>query len=81
MNNETIPQRGEQSQCPSCVPKFLTVRQYAERYPWPSESALRWMIFHAATNGMESALIRVGRRVIIDVEAFNAWVHSQGKEC
>lgn len=80
MDRETIPPVGEQSKCPACASTFLTVRQYAERYPWPSESGLRWMIFHAASNGLESALIRVGRRILIDIEAFNLWVRSQKKE-
>ena len=80
MNNEEITHDGGQEHCQSCAPEFLTVKQYAERYPWPSESALRWMIFRSSTNGMESALIRVGRRIILDVAAFNVWVRNQEKE-
>lgn len=80
MQNETTPNVGEESQSHSCAPSFLTIRQYAERYPWPSESGLRWMVFHAKSNGLESALIRVGKRIVLDLAAFNVWVRSHGKE-
>ena len=80
MQNETILNEGEESHGHTCVPNFLTVRQYTERYPWPSESGLRWMIFHAASNGLESSLIRVGRRILIDIDTFNSWVRSHKKE-
>jgi hypothetical protein len=77
MNNEENTHDGGQMHCQSCTPKFLTVKQYAERYPYPSESALRWMLFHSSTNGLESAVIRVGRRIIIYLALFNAWLRSQ----
>jgi hypothetical protein len=77
MSIEKNTHDGGQVRCQSCAPKFLTVKQYAERYPYPSESALRWMLFHSSTNGLESAVIRVGRRIILDLDALNAWLRSQ----
>ena len=51
-----------------------TVRQVAEANPAFSEASLRWLIFRAKQNGLETALVRVGRRVLIDVERFNSWL-------
>ncbi|MCP4204731.1 MAG: DNA-binding protein [bacterium] len=51
-----------------------SVKQIAEANPAFTEPSLRWLIFNAQSNGMNSALVRVGRRVLIDVQAFNAWL-------
>jgi hypothetical protein len=63
---------------------LLTVRQFAEKHPAFCEGSLRWLIFNAeprtrsvngtreATegNGMKPAIVRVGRRVLIDEVEF-----------
>lgn len=62
--------------------KLRTVRQIVEESkaasgggePAFSEGSLRWLIFHACQNGLDEALVRVGRRVFIDEDAFNAWL-------
>lgn len=55
-----------------------TVTQFAEDSPW-SEPQLRWLIFNAETNGMKAAgaVVRIGRRVYLDVDAFDAWIVAQ----
>lgn len=55
-----------------------SVAQFSERTPF-SQDQLRWMIFNAAQNGLEKhdAVVRVGRRVYIDTEAFDRWIDSQ----
>ena len=35
---------------------------------------IRWLIFNAKRNGLESAICRIGRRVYLDVDAFDAWL-------
>jgi len=50
--------------------RLLTVRQFSAEHPWPSESALRALIFDAPHNGFSPAFKRIGRRVLIDVSAF-----------
>ena len=42
-----------------------------------TEGKLRWMIFHAEKNGLNSALIKIGGRVYIDRHQFNVWLESQ----
>lgn len=72
--------------------RLRTVKQVVADpdYAWLSASALRHMIFNAKPrwnskgeacfgNGMVEAgcLIRVGRRVLIDLDAFDEWLGSQ----
>ena len=38
---------------------------------------IRWLIFNAKTNGLESAICRIGRRVYIDTDGFDAWLTIQ----
>jgi hypothetical protein len=44
-----------------------------------SEGQVRWWIFMASSNGLEqaSAVVRVGRRVYIDIDRFNDWIEQQ----
>jgi len=56
---------------------LLTVKQLAEKSPAFSEASLRWMIFCAEQNGLARALVKVGRRVLIDVAEFERWLESQ----
>ena len=42
--------------------------------PALTEGSLRWLIFNAGQNGLDQALVRVGRRVLIDTRAFNDWL-------
>ena len=55
---------------------FLTVRQFSEKHPAFPEGGLRHRIFHANQNGLEKsgALVRNGRRVLIDEERFFDWL-------
>lgn len=52
--------------------KIQTVRQFAEDHPAFSEGGLRWLIFNEESNGLKEsgAIIRVGRRVLIDEARF-----------
>lgn len=72
---------------------LYTVKQFAQRRPAWTQAALRNLILHSADrisargqsipgNGMEryGAIVRVGRRVLIDESAFFRWVASQQKQ-
>ncbi len=50
--------------------QLITVRQFCERYSYPSESALRAIILDASINGFDKAIFRLGRRVLVNVPAF-----------
>jgi hypothetical protein len=56
-----------------------TVRQHAEKHPAFSQSSLRNLIFNAKINGIDAALVRVGRRILIDEAAFFTWIERQNQ--
>ncbi len=72
-------------------PVFLTVDQFARRNPAFTRPALRNLIFKAEArqssrglvlnNGLKEAgaVLRVGRKVLIDEARFFAWVRSQNE--
>ncbi|MCA3512059.1 MAG: DNA-binding protein, partial [Rhodobacter sp.] len=51
-----------------------TVKQLAAEAPWVTEAKLRWWIFHAESNGLSAALIKIGGRVYIDRTEVNRWL-------
>jgi len=68
---------------------LLTVAQMAEnpKYPWLTERALRHYIHDAEAriaasgekiggNGFDTVIVRVGRKILIDVDRFERWVRS-----
>lgn len=69
---------------------FLTISQFSKKHPAFSEASLRNLIFHSKPrssslgripgNGLGSAIARVGRRVLIDEQAFFEWLeqHREG---
>lgn len=71
------------------APTLLTVRQFSEKHAAFSQGALRNLIFHAddrqcstgaiAGNGLSVALVRIGRKVLIDEARFFAWIDQQQK--
>lgn len=46
-----------------------------------TQNQLRWWIFNAATNGLNDsgAIVRVQRRIYIDVDRFDEWIDRQNK--
>lgn len=72
---------------------LFTVDQFAERRPAWTPAALRNLIFNANDrvnsrgeqipgNGLEmaGAIVRVGRRVLIEEEAFFKWIAAQQRQ-
>lgn len=65
----------------------LTIRQLSERFPAFSEPAIRNLVFCAKSrqsskgeipgNGLNCAIIRVGRKVLIDAEQFQSWLQEK----
>jgi hypothetical protein len=60
-------------------PTKYTVKQYARKEPAFSEQSLRAFIFNDQKNGLAKfkAISRVGRKVLIDHNRFQAWIDSQ----
>jgi hypothetical protein len=58
-----------------------TVAAFAAAGPF-TQSQLRWWIFSAAENGLDKsgAIVRIGRRVYLDADAFERWIDSQNRQ-
>ncbi len=57
--------------------RFIPVTKWQDYHSWPPSGGLRHLIFHEKTNGFDKCIIRAGRRVLIDEQAFFEWLHSQ----
>jgi len=57
--------------------RLRTLRQLAERNPAFTEGALRWHVFNSKSNGLDKAIVRVGRRVLIDEAEFSRWLEQK----
>lgn len=53
-----------------------TIKQLAQENPAFTEASLRWLVFNARQNGLDAAIVRVGRRVLIDVQKLDAWLEA-----
>ena len=64
------------------IPTLSTVKQFSQRHPAFPEGGLRHRIFHAESNGLadSGAIVRNGRRVLIDEERFFVWLRERGAQ-
>ena len=61
--------------------RLRTVAKIAGESDSPfTEPGLRWMIHRADENGFARCLVRVGRRVLIDLDQFNLWLGERSGE-
>ncbi len=61
----------------SVSPRFLPVSKWNDYHPWPPQGGLRYLIFHEKTNGFSQCVVRVGKSVLIDEDAFVEWMRSK----
>lgn len=64
------------------TPTFSTVKQFSDKYPAFPIGGLRHRIFHEESNGLKKAgaIVRNGRRVLINEEKFFLWLEDQNKK-
>jgi len=58
---------------------LLTVPQFAAKHQAFSIGGLRWLIFNRETNGFATAILKCGRRVLIDEFQFFDVLYSQNE--
>ena len=51
------------------APTLLTVQQFCEKHKAFTLGGMRWLSFHRTTNGLEHAVVQVGRRVLLNQSA------------
>ena len=56
--------------------KYITIQDYVKKHSWPPIGGLRHLIKNSKSNGLDEAgvISRVGRRLIIDEQAFLSWI-------
>lgn len=54
--------------------RLIPVVDWNKYHLWPPLGGLRHLIFHGAKNGFDAVVRRCGRRVLIDEQAFFAWL-------
>jgi hypothetical protein len=59
------------------TPRLIPLTQWPSFHAWPPMGGLRHLVFHAKTNGFDSCIRRVGKRILIDEAAFFTWVDAQ----
>lgn len=61
---------------------ILSVEQTAEQIPALTQAAIRWHLFNRKTNGLaeSGAVIKIGRRVLIDFPNYIEWLKAQGED-
>lgn len=60
--------------------RLIPVTAWPKYHPWPSVAGLRYLINRAEENGISNAVIRIGRRVLVDEEKFLEWARSHGNQ-
>lgn len=60
---------------------YLTVQQFSKKHPAFPVGTLRHQIFYEETNGLKKsgAIVRNGRRVLINEPKYFAWLESQNE--
>ena len=71
------PNRGASTDPGAGRTRLIPVTHWPLHHPWPTVPGLRWLIFNAGQNGFDAVVRRVGRRVLLDEQAFFRWVEGQ----
>lgn len=63
------------------MPVLSTVNQFTEEHKAFTKGGIRALIFNENNNGLAKAgaVVRIGRKVLIDEAKFFAWVESQNQ--
>jgi hypothetical protein len=56
---------------------LFSVTQFCARHPGFPVGGVRWLLFHRETNGLNCAVVKLGRKLLLDENKFFEWVESQ----
>ena len=61
---------------------YLTVNQLCDKHKAFRPGGVRGFIFHEHSNGLaeSGAIVRIGRKVLINESKFFAWIEAQNKK-
>ena len=61
------------------IRRLIPVSKFNDYHPDPSPAAIRWMIY-INKDGFEECVVRRGRRILIDEEAYFKWLDRQSSK-
>lgn len=56
---------------------LMKAKELIKRNPWLSVNSLRHLTNNRSKNGLDSAIIYIGRNIFYDEDLFDAWVGSK----
>jgi hypothetical protein len=62
------------------VDDYITIRQLTTSNPAFTEGGIRALIFRSKSNGFDSCIRRIGRKILISKSAFSRWIEAQNGE-
>lgn len=60
--------------------RLIPLTEWHKHHQWPPLGGLRHLVFFAKENGFNKVIRRVGRRVLLDEQAFFEWVEAQNDQ-
>lgn len=57
--------------------RMIPLTKWPDFHTWPTAAALRYYVFNGEHNGFNTVFKRVGRRILIDEEAFFRWIETR----
>ena len=59
--------------------RLSSVKNLPSKYPGAdfTESSIRWLIYNSSENGFSKCIKRAGRKVLIDLDAFEAFLDEE----
>lgn len=60
--------------------RLIPLTSWNKYHEWPPLGGLRHLVFHAKATGFDKVVKRVGRRVLIDEQAFFAWAEIRNQQ-
>jgi hypothetical protein len=61
------------------VSNLVTCRAFLKGRDWPTASSLRYYIYFNKYGFADRCVKRIGRKVLIDLSAFDRWLQEQAK--
>lgn len=59
--------------------RYIPLADWNKHHDWPAIGGLRYYAFNCHKNGFDKVIKKVGRRVLIDEDAFFIWLENQSK--
>ena len=60
--------------------RLIPLTKWTEFHTWPTAAALRYYVFNGDFNGFNTVYKRIGRRILIDEEAFFRWIEQKNNQ-